>query len=94
MDSEQREKVVRRLKSIEGHIRGIERMVEEDTYCIDVLKQTHAVQKAMDRVNSMIMQNHLQHCVIMAIQGDDAAQRQKVIGEIVEVFDMSNKVGS
>jgi len=92
MESEHRQKVLSRLKSIEGHIRGIERMVEEDVYCIDVVKQTLAVQKAIDKVNSLIMQNHLQECVTTAIQSNDAKKRQKVIGEIVEVFEMSNKV--
>ena len=92
MESEQRAEVVNRLKSIEGHIRGIERMVEEDAYCIDVVKQVMAVQKAIDKVNSLLMQNHLNHCVITAIRGNDARKRQKVIGEIVDVFEMSAKL--
>jgi DNA-binding FrmR family transcriptional regulator len=92
MESEQRAEVVNRLKSIEGHIRGIERMVEDDAYCIDVVKQVMAVQKAIDKVNSLLMQNHLNHCVITAIRGNDARKRQKVIGEIVDVFEMSAKL--
>ena len=92
MDTEQRVEVITRLKSIEGHIRGIERMVEEDAYCIDVVKQVMAVQKAIDKVNSLIMQNHLNHCVITAIRGNDSRKRQKVIGEIVDVFEMSAKL--
>jgi len=92
MNGEHRKNVLNRLKSIEGHIRGIERMVEEDAYCIDVVKQMMAVQKAIDKVNSLIMQNHLNECVITAIQGNDPKKRQKVIGEIVDVFEMSNKV--
>lgn len=92
MNSEHRQIVLRRLKSIEGHVRGIERMVGADEYCIDVLKQTHAVQKALERVNALIMQNHLNACVTTVIRGSDAKKRQKVIGEIVEVFDMSNKL--
>ncbi len=92
MNPDQRQTVLKRLKSIEGHIRGIERMVEADAYCIDVLKQTHAVQKAIDRVNALIMQNHLQECVTTVIRGRDAKERQKVIGEIVDVFEMSSKI--
>lgn len=91
-NAEQRKKVLNRLKSIEGHIRGIERMVEQDAYCIDIVKQTLAVQKALDKVNSLIMQNHLQECVTTVIQGNDPKKRQKVIAEIVDVFEMSNKV--
>jgi DNA-binding FrmR family transcriptional regulator len=89
---EERRKVLARLRSIEGHIRGIERMVEEDTYCIDIMKQTHAVQKALDKVNTMIMQNHLNECVTTAIKGSDPRRRQQVIGELVDVFEMSHKV--
>src|SRR6478672_11679781 len=59
MNDDHRKKVLNRLKSIEGHVRGIERMVEEDTYCIDVVRQTIAVQRALDKVNALIMQNHL-----------------------------------
>ncbi len=92
MESEHRKKVLSRLKSIEGHIRGIERMVEDDIYCIDIVRQALAVQKAIDKVNSLIMQNHLQECVTTAIRGSDPKQRQKVIGEIVDVFELSHKV--
>jgi DNA-binding FrmR family transcriptional regulator len=90
--AEQRKKVLSRLKSIEGHIRGIERMVEDDVYCIDIMKQTLAVQKALDKVNSLIMHNHLNECVTNVIKGNDVRQRQQVIGEIVDVFEMSHKV--
>ena len=92
MNSEQRQLVLKRLKSIEGHVRGIEHMIESDAYCIDVLKQTHAVQKALDKVNTLIMHNHLNECVTSAIRGSDANERQRVIGEIVDVFEMSNKI--
>ena len=91
MNDEHRKKVLNRLKSIEGHVRGIERMVEEDTYCIDVVRQTIAVQRALDKVNALIMQNHLNECVTTAIRGSDLAKREQVLGEIVEVFEMSNK---
>ena len=84
--------VLRRLKSIEGHVRGIEAMVESDTYCIDVLKQTHAVQKALDKLNALIMQNHMNECVTSAIRGEDPKERERVIAEIVGVFEMSSKI--
>ena len=92
MITEQRQVVLKRLKTIEGHLRGIEHMVETDAYCIDVLKQTHAVQKALDKVNSLIMANHLNECVTSAIRGSDPKERERVIGEIVDVFDMSHKM--
>lgn len=80
-----------RLKNIEGHLRGIERMVEEDAYCIDVIRQIQAVQAALNRVSGMVLEHHLNSCVITAVRGDDPAERERVLNEIKEVFNASNK---
>ena len=80
------------MKSIEGHVRGIERMVDEDAYCIDVIKQTMAVQRALDKVNGLILQNHLQTCVTTAIRGKEPQERERVIGELLEVFETASKL--
>ena len=82
---------LRRLKSIEGHVRGIERMIEEDTYCIDVIRQIQAVQAALDKVSSIILDNHLNSCLITAVRGDDPEDRERVLQEISEVFTASRK---
>jgi DNA-binding FrmR family transcriptional regulator len=86
------ENVLRRLKTIEGHLRGIIRMVEEDAYCIDIIRQIQAVEAALNKVSAQILENHLNSCVITAIQGNDPAERERVLKEITEVFDMSAKV--
>jgi CsoR family transcriptional regulator, copper-sensing transcriptional repressor len=86
------EKTLRRLKTIEGHLRGVIRMVEEDAYCIDVIRQIQAVDAALNKVSTQILENHLNSCVITAINGDDPKERAKVIKEITEVFEMSAKV--
>ncbi len=66
--------VLRRLRRIEGQVRGLQRMVEEDTYCIDVLTQVSAATKALQSVALVLMQDHLSHCVADAIaEGGDAA---------------------
>ncbi len=83
---------LRRLKTIEGHMRGVIRMVEEDAYCIDVIRQIQAVEAALNKVSSQILENHLNSCVITAIQGEDAGERERVLKEITEVFEMANKV--
>jgi CsoR family transcriptional regulator, copper-sensing transcriptional repressor len=83
---------IRRLKNIEGHLRGVMRMVEEDAYCIDVIRQIQAVEAALNKVSSKILENHLNSCVITAIQGNDKKERERVLKEITEVFDMSTKV--
>ncbi len=83
---------LRRLKTIEGHLKGVIRMVEEDAYCIDVIRQIQAVEAALNKVSSQILESHLNSCVITAIQGDDASERERVLQEITEVFEMANKV--
>jgi DNA-binding FrmR family transcriptional regulator len=81
-----------RLKNVEGHIRGIERMVEEDAYCIDVIRQLQAVQAALNKVSMQILDNHLNSCLITAVRGDDPQERERVLKEIAEIFDMAQKV--
>ena len=89
MDSEHADMLVKRLKNAEGHLRGIQRMVESDAYCIDLIHQIEAVQKALDRIKSLIFERHLQTCVTTAIQGNDADERQRVFKEIMQVFDFT-----
>ena len=88
----QNDNTIRRLKTIEGHLRGVIRMVEEDEYCIDVIRQIQAVESALTKVSSRILEEHLNSCVITAIQGNDRKERERVLKEITEVFEMSTKV--
>jgi DNA-binding FrmR family transcriptional regulator len=81
-----------RLKSIEGHIRGIQRMVDEDVYCMDIMKQTKAVQGALDRVNAMILDNHMRTCVARAVVSDDKSEQEKVMHEITELFTAAHRL--
>jgi len=78
--------VLLRLKSIEGHIKGIQKMVEDDRYCVDILKQTAAVKGAIDRLDQAILANHLDTCVTTAIRSDDPAERERVIAELLDLF--------
>lgn len=89
---EVRAKVGGRLRSVEGHVRGVARMVEEGAYCIDVIKQTLAIQRAIDKVNAMLLEDHLEHCVTTAISAADPAERRRTINELLEVFAMSAKL--
>jgi DNA-binding FrmR family transcriptional regulator len=82
---------IRRLKTIEGHIRGVQRMVEEDAYCIDVIRQINAVQSALNKISVNILENHLNSCLIEAVRGDDIEDREQVLKEIVEVFEEAIK---
>jgi len=85
------EKVLLRLKNIEGHVRGVERMIEEGAYCIDIIRQLQAVEAALNKVNSLILSEHMNSCLITAIRGEDIHERERVLNEIIEVFDAANK---
>lgn len=80
-----------RLASAAGHIRGIERMVANDAYCIDVIKQIQAVQAALSKVSTILLDNHLRTCVTTAIQGDNAEEREQMLQEITSVFAVTGK---
>jgi len=84
--------ILNRLKSIEGHVRGVERMVENGEYCANIVNQILAVQRALQKVNSMVLDRHLHTCVTTAIRGDDPAERERVIGEIMGVFEATGKL--
>ncbi|MEJ5223761.1 MAG: metal-sensitive transcriptional regulator [Anaerolineales bacterium] len=83
---------LRRLKSAEGHLKGIVRMAEEGAYCIDLIRQIQAVQSALNKVSAQILEDHLNSCVITAVQSDNPQERERVLTEISEVFEMANKV--
>ena len=80
--------VIKRLKNIEGHVRGIEQMVENGTYCIDVIRQIHAVQAALDKVGGIILDGHLHSCVITAVRGENLDERERVLNEIADIYGM------
>ncbi len=86
------ESAARRLKTIEGHIRGISRMIDEDVYCIDVIRQIQAVQAALNKVSTLILEEHLNSCLITAVRGEDPSERERVLKEIADVFDAATKV--
>lgn len=84
--------VVRRLKSVEGHVRGVQRMVEEGAYCIDVVNQIVAIQRALKKVSTLVLDDHLHSCVTDAMRGPDGDARERVLGELMQVFEASGKV--
>jgi CsoR family transcriptional regulator, copper-sensing transcriptional repressor len=73
--------VLARLKRIEGQIRGLQRMVDDDTYCIDVLTQVAAATKALQSVAVQLLDDHLRHCVANAVQSDDLTESERIITE-------------
>ena len=85
------DEAVERLKYNEGHIHGIKKMILDDAYRIDIIQQNQAVQAALNNVNGMILEGHLNSCLITAIRGDDPAERVRVLREISGVFNASQK---
>jgi len=88
MQDEIRKKTLKRLSYIEGHLAGIRRMVEADKYCVDVLKQTYAVRRAIEKMEALMLDGHLHTCVVEGIrEGRDDA----VLSELVELYGMASK---
>lgn len=74
-----------------GHLKANLKMVKEDRYCIDIIRQNQAVIAALQKVNELILKNHLDTCVTDAIRGKGEDQRRKVLGELVEIFKEGEK---
>ena len=83
-----KEDAIKRLNMIEGHLRGIRKMVDEDTYCVDILKQTYAVQRAIEKFEQVLLRDHLSHCVPDGIrEGRD----EEVLNELGELFTLARR---
>lgn len=87
MDERVKKSQLARLSRIEGQVRGVTRMVEEDRYCIEVINQVRAVRAALDKVEQEILHDHLQHCVAHAFHAGSERDRQDKIDELLEVLD-------
>ncbi len=80
--------VLNRLATIEGHLKGIRRMVDEDQYCVDILKQTYAVERAIKKLESVLLQGHLSGCVQERLLPD---RGQDTIRELADIFEISRR---
>lgn len=78
--------VLKRLNYIEGHLGGIRKMVEEDKYCVDILRQTYAVRKAIEKLEGLILENHLESCVPEGIR---EGREEAVIAELVQLYNLA-----
>jgi CsoR family transcriptional regulator, copper-sensing transcriptional repressor len=86
MQEERRKEVLKRLSYIEGHVAGIRKMVEEDKYCVDILRQTYAVRKSLEKLEKIILEGHLQTCVPEGIRGN---REEAVIQELIQLYDIA-----
>ena len=88
MLSETKADALKRLSYIEGHLSGIRRMLEEDKYCVDVLKQTYAVRRAIEKMESILLEGHLHTCVVEGIKN---GREEDVVGELKDLYLLANK---
>lgn len=91
MRADAKRAVRKRLQRIEGQVRGLERMVDEDRYCLDIVTQIAAVRAALRSVEREILRDHVAHCVEHAITSGNEAEQRRKIGELVEVLSRTNK---
>lgn len=80
--TENRDAVLKRLRRIEGQVRGVERMVEENRYCIDVVTQVTAIQAALDKVALELLSDHAAHCVVAAKDGDQLERTEELMAAV------------
>ncbi len=88
----QKQQLKNRALSIQGHMGAVVRMIEEDAYCIDIIKQTQAIEKALDKLNTLLLERHLGSCVTTAIRSDKPKERERVIKELLDVFETTSKI--
>lgn len=86
VDPEIKAGVLTRLRRIEGQVRGLQKMVEEERYCTDVITQVNSVQEALRGVGRELLRNHLKHCASAAIRADDPAAAEAVYDELIELM--------
>lgn len=82
------QKLIRRLKIIEGQVRGLQEMIAREAYCIDVITQTSAVKQALSTIEDVLLESHLSHCALNQIKG---GSEKKAIGEILKVYQLKRK---
>jgi DNA-binding FrmR family transcriptional regulator len=81
-----RENVRKRLSRIEGQVRGLQKMIEDDRYCVDILVQVKAVSAAMKKVEGELLKDHVDHCLAAAIASDDVSERETKVAELIDLL--------
>jgi DNA-binding FrmR family transcriptional regulator len=91
MRSDIKASALRRLKRIEGQVRGLSRMIEEDRYCIDIVTQVSAVRAALRRAEEEILRDHVAHCVEDAIETGNRAEQRRKVAELMDVISRADR---
>jgi CsoR family transcriptional regulator, copper-sensing transcriptional repressor len=88
MEKSNKEKILRRLKILEGQMRGLQEMIKRDTYCIDVITQTSALKQGLSNIEDILLEGHLGHCAVNQIKN---GKTEKAVGEILKVYKLKRK---
>jgi DNA-binding FrmR family transcriptional regulator len=88
MISDSKVDALKRLSYVEGHLSGIRKMLEEDKYCVDVLKQTYAVRRAIEKIEGILLEGHLHSCVV---EGIKTGREDQVLDELKDLYFLANK---
>jgi DNA-binding FrmR family transcriptional regulator len=88
MQSTTRDQALKRLSYIDGHLSGVRRMIENDEYCVDVMKQTYAIRRAIEKMEALLLDGHLHTCVVDGVRD---GREDQVVGELLELYQLANK---
>ena len=88
MQDSTRAESLKRLRYIEGHLNGVKRMIEENAYCVDILKQSFAVRRALEKLEQIMLEGHLRTCVVEGIRD---GREEQVVGELRELYELANR---
>ncbi|WP_122639170.1 metal-sensitive transcriptional regulator [Romboutsia sp. Marseille-P6047] len=86
-----KEALIKRLKRIEGQVKGIQKMVEDERYCVDILVQVSAIRSAINKVGSIILENHIKGCVTNSLKNDDTELTEETIQELMDTISKFTK---
>ncbi len=88
--SKNKKNIINRLHYVEGHLKAVCKMIEEDAYCMDIINQNHAVIEALKKINQLILEGHLGVCAYNAVNSKNSGKRKKAIAELVNLYSKSN----
>jgi DNA-binding FrmR family transcriptional regulator len=92
VETKNKVELLSRVRTVSGHLKGVEKMIEQDAYCVKIIEQVQAIQAALNKVNTLLLDDHLRHCVTTAVRGEDPTERERVLSEIANVFQTASKL--
>ena len=92
MEAKKKVELLNRVRTVSGHVKGVEKMIEQDAYCVKIIEQVQAIQAALNKLNILILDDHLHHCVTTAVRSEDPTERERVLSEIANMFETASKL--